>query len=115
MRFFKLHKKLIATSNDMQKLESESIKIKSDMRKTKAQYYGVANQMPPNIAGLIKRDKKTIARIETRLTELRKGFCPKGGLHKIKQTRSNQKMCVKCGNVLTRMNENVKFPGEKKT
>jgi hypothetical protein len=92
----------IMAMTDIEKLR----KTESNLRNTLADFtrgqYGSVRKVKINEVGFYQNTKKLIAVVLTRISQLDKGSCPKGGLHKPYQNRANERMCMKCAKHIPR-------------
>jgi ribosomal protein L29 len=89
-------KTTILELEDPKELNELLIQKQAELRLSRTNF-GTAIKPTPKEVGKIKNLRKDIARIYTRLNQINKNFCKKGGKHFEGKTRDNRKICKKCG------------------
>lgn len=97
---FDLKKALILDIEDPKALESMLTEKRAELRFMITNFGTRIKPKNPKLTGQIKKTKKDIARILTKLAELNKNVCKKGGRHFEGINRNSQKFCKKCGVML---------------
>lgn len=98
----------VTETDKVEELDKRISDVKSEIRRLTSKSMGktMGKGFDKKETGLIRMNRRALARLLTRKNQLDKGFCTKGGLHMPFQARDNSKMCLKCRQKLS----GVKIP-----